>query len=266
MNCWYISRVSARDGSAIACHALCRSHSAVVQNHYFELSFNRYLYRKQYEHKTTTERRSALKNINIARLLKRNRTSNSYSKRITLTRYECGLMSSIRRHFDLSDSRQRHCIIVFILHFLSNSRRSRRPIDVVGRRSAHCRRLFPVLCHHLWLRGFDVIRPDSRKSRKTMTTRQRKIEWRSYCDVSDYWIPGNETLYELAALFSVVIRDLSVYCDRSLLSGSIDCLPLMRRSPSLVASLKVALMVLRTFCAVSNVGFSLLQINETMNY
>lgn len=140
--------------------------------------------------------------------------------------------------------------------FTSTDRRERRD----------CRRLFPVLCHHLWLRGFDVIRPDSRKSRKTMTTRQRKIEWRSYCDVSDYWIPGNETLYELAALFSVVIRDLSVYCDRSLLSGSIDCLPLMRRSPSLVASLKVALMVLRTFCAVSNVGFSLLQINETMNY
>jgi len=62
-------------------------------------------------------------------------------------------------------------------------------------------------------RDFDVIPRDSRDFPET--TKQSKIEWlTSYCYVSDYWIPGNETLYELnirVALFPAVLRGLSTY-------------------------------------------------------
>lgn len=62
-------------------------------------------------------------------------------------------------------------------------------------------------------RDFDVIPRDSRDFPET--TKQGKIEWlTSYCYVSDYWIPGNETLYELnirVVLFPAVLRGLSTY-------------------------------------------------------
>lgn len=69
------------------------------------------------------------------------------------------------------------------------------------------------VCVSVRSRDFNMIPRDSRDFPET--TKQGKIEWlASYCYVSDYWIPGNETLYELngrAALFPVILRGLSTY-------------------------------------------------------
>lgn len=124
----------------------------------------------------------------------------------------------------------RYCLrIAFLSEFVLNG-----VVLVIGPQSVHYCYLFPALCSHLCVyvcdREISTWFHDSRDFPET--TEQGKIEWlASYCYVSDYWIPGNETLYELnvrAALFPAVLRGLSVYCDRS--PGSIDC-SLLRRSP-----------------------------------
>lgn len=85
-----------------------------------------------------------------------------------------------------------------------------------------CMCVWAHVCVCVWSRDFDVIPRDSRDFPET--TKQSKIEWlASYCYVSDYWIPGNETLYELnvrTALFPAVLQGLSTYiaiaCDAGL--------------------------------------------------